>query len=67
MLKNTIINPFQESFMSMIEPMTFGNQQVSISNMYVTSDLVLLAIIIGKHFTSAEYSVLNASHILIYS
>ena len=54
MLKNTMINTFQESFMSMIEPMTFGNQQVSISNMYVTSDLVLLAIIIGKHFTSAE-------------
>ena len=53
-LKNTMNNTFQESFMSMLEPMTFDNQQVSISNMYVTSDLVLLAILIGKHFTSAK-------------
>ena len=35
-LKNTIIDKLQKSFILMLEPMSFDNEQVSISNTYVS-------------------------------
>ena len=35
-LKNTIIDKLQKSFIIMLEPMSFDNKQVSISNTYVS-------------------------------
>ena len=53
-LKNTIIEKLQESFMLILDPIRFNNHQVSIENLYVTSDLAFLIILLGKEFSSAK-------------
>ena len=53
-LKNTIIEKLQESFMLVLDPIRIDNHQVSIENLYVTSDLAFLIILLGKEFSSAK-------------
>ena len=47
-LKNTIITDHGESIKSLNESMTFNNQQLSSSYIYVTGDLAFLVILLGK-------------------
>ena len=47
-LKNTIIEKLQESFMLMLYPIKIDNHHVSIDNLYVTDDLAFLVILWGK-------------------
>ena len=49
-LKNTIIETFQESFMLMLDPIKINNHQTSIDKLYVTSDFEFLIILLGKEF-----------------
>ena len=64
-LQNTIIDKLQESFVLMLEHMTLDNQQVSISNIYITGDLVFFVIILDKELFSPKWCF-NVSYILKY-
>ena len=48
----TIKNLIIEKLYDLFKPMTFDNQQLPITNIYVTGDLVFLFILLGKE----EYS-----------
>ena len=39
-LKNTIVDKLKESFMLMLEPITFDSQHVFVSNIYVIGELI---------------------------
>ena len=54
-LKNTIIDKLQDSFMLMLDPITTENHHVSIDNLYVTGDLASLVILLGKEFLSPKW------------
>ena len=41
--------------MLMLERIKFDNQHISISNIYVTSDLEFLVILLGKEFDSPKW------------
>ena len=41
--------------MLILEPITFDNHEVCISNMHVTSDLAFLIILLGKAFPSPKW------------
>ena len=47
-LNNTIIKDLGNSIHLFNESMSFNNQQLSSSNIYVTGDLVFLVILLGK-------------------
>ena len=47
-LKNTIIKDLGDSINSLNESISFNNQQLSTSNIYVTGDLTILVILLGK-------------------
>ena len=47
-LKNTIIKDLGDSINLLNESMLFNNQQLSPCNIYVTSDLAFLVILLGK-------------------
>ena len=64
-LQNTIIDKLQGSFVLMLEHMTLDNQQVSISNIYITGDLVFFVIILDKELFSPKWCF-NISYILKY-
>ena len=53
-LKNTIIYKLQELSMSMLEPMAFDNQHVSVSNIYVTGNLTFSVILLSKKNASPK-------------
>ena len=53
-LKKSIIEKLEESFKLMVESVTFDNQQLSISNIYVTSDLASLVTLLGKELSSPK-------------
>ena len=42
--------------MLILEPITFDNHQVTISNIYVTDGLVFLVIVLDKEFSSPKWS-----------
>ena len=65
-LQDTRINKLQQSFKLMLEPMTFVNQQLSISNIYVTDDLAFLVILLGKVFSSSKRCMKCKSYIKIW-
>ena len=54
-LKNTIIGKLQESFKLMLKTISIDNHQLSIDNLYVTSDLEFLVILLGKEFSSPKW------------
>ena len=54
-LKNTIIDKLQDSFKLILDPVTIDNYQVYINNLYVTSDLTCLVILLGKAFSSPKW------------
>ena len=56
-LKNTIIKDIGDSINSLNESMTFNNQQLSSSNIYVTGDLVFLVILLGKEHSSPHWCI----------
>ena len=62
-LKNTMIKDLGDSINSLNESMSFNNQQLSSSNIYVTGDLAFLVILLGKEHSSPLIGVLNASHL----
>ena len=41
--------------MLMLEPIIINNHQVSIDNLYVTRDLEVLVIVLGKEFSSPKW------------
>ena len=47
-LKNAMIKDLGDSINSFNESMSFNNQQLSSSNIYVTGDLAFLVILLGK-------------------
>ena len=51
-LENTIIKDLVDSINSLNESMTFNNQQLFSSNIYVTGDLAFLVILLGKEHSS---------------
>ena len=61
-LKNTIIKDLEESINSLHESMTFNNQQLSSSTIYLTGDLAFLVILLEKEHSS-PIGVLNASQL----
>ena len=65
-LQDTRINKLQQLFKLMLEPMTFVNQQLSISNIYVTDDLAFLVILLGKAFSSSKRCMKCKSYIKIW-
>ena len=56
-LKNTIIKDFSDSINSLNESMSFNNQQLSTSNIYVTVDLACLVILLGKEHSSLHWCI----------
>ena len=56
-LKNTMIKDLGESINSLNESMTFNNQQLSSSNIYVTCDLAFLVILLGKEHASTHWCI----------
>ena len=56
-LKNTIIKDLGDSINSLNEEMTFNNQQLSSSNIYVTGDLACLVILLGKEHSSPHWCI----------
>ena len=56
-LKNTIIKDLGDSINSLNEEMTFNNQQLSSSNIYVTGDLAFLVILLGKEHSSPHWCI----------
>ena len=56
-LKNTIIKDIGDSINSLNESMSFNNQQLSISNIYVTGDLAFLVILLGKEHSSPHWCI----------
>ena len=56
-LKNTIIVKLQESFKSILVLMTFDNQQLYISNIYITGDLNCLAILFCNDISSSKQCI----------
>ena len=54
-LKNTIIKDLGDSINFLNESMTFNNQQLSSSNIYVTGDLSFLVILLGKEHSSLHW------------
>ena len=65
-LQDTRINKLQQLFKLMLEPMTFVNQQLSISNISVTDDLAFLVILLGKAFSSPKRCMKCKSYIKIW-
>ena len=51
-LKNTIIKDIGDSINSLNESISFNNQQLSSSNVYVTGDLAFLVILLGKEHST---------------
>ena len=56
-LKNTIIKDLGDSINSLKEEMSFNNQQLSSSNIYVTGDLAFLVILLGKEHSSPHWCI----------
>ena len=56
-LKNIIIKVFGDSMKSLNESMTFNNQQLSSSNIYVTGDHAFLVILLGKDNSSPHWCI----------
>ena len=52
--KNTIVDKLQNSFKLILKAILIDNRQVSNDNIYVTSDLAFLVILLGKEFSSPE-------------
>ena len=65
-LKNTIIEKIQKSFMLMLEPIIINNHQVSIDNLYVTRDLAFLVILLGKAFPSPKWCFKCKLHLKVW-
>ena len=57
-LKNIMIKDLGESINSLNESMSFNNQQLSTSNIYVTGDLVFLVILLGKEHSSPRWCIM---------
>ena len=53
-LKSTITDNLQESFMSMLDSIKIENHQVSIDNIYVTGDLTFLVILLDKELSTPK-------------
>ena len=53
-LKNTILDKVQESFKLTLVSITIDNHQVYIDNIYVTSELAFLVILLGKECSSPK-------------
>ena len=56
-LKNTIIKDLGDSINLLNESMSFNNQQLYPSNIYVTDDLALLFILLGKEYSSPHWCI----------
>ena len=56
-LKSTIIKDLGNSINSLNESMSFNNQQLSSSNIYVTGDLAFLVILLGKEHSSPHWCI----------
>ena len=56
-IKYTIIKDLGNSINSLNESMTFKNQQLSSSNIYVTGDLTFLVILLGKEYSSHHWCI----------
>ena len=54
-LKNIIKDKLQESFKLMLDSIKIRNHHVSIDNIYITGDLVLLVILLGKDISSPKW------------
>ena len=55
--KNTIIKTLHDSFKLVLLSKTFNNQQLSITNIYVTSDLAFLVILLSKEYASPKWCI----------
>ena len=60
-LKNTIIKDLGNSIKLLNESMTFNNQQLSSSNIYVTGDLAFLVILLGKGHSFPHWRIKSKS------
>ena len=56
-LNKTIIKDLGDSINLLNESMSFDNQQLSSSNIYVTSDLVFLVILLGKEHSPPHWCI----------
>ena len=56
-LKNTIIKDPVDSINLLNESMSFNNQQLSLSNIYVTGDFVSLVILLGEEHSSPHWYI----------
>ena len=56
-LKNTIIKELGDSIKLLNESISFNNQQLSPSNIYVTGDLAFLVILLGKEHSSPHWCI----------
>ena len=54
-LKNTIIKDLGDSINSLNESISFYNQKISSSNIYVTGDLAFLVILLRKEHSSPHW------------
>ena len=55
--KNTIVKDLGDSLNLLNESMSFNNQQLSPSNIYVTGDLAFLVILLGKEHSSPDWCI----------
>ena len=56
-IENIIIKDLSDSINSLKEEMSFNNQQLSSSNIYVTGDLAFLVILLGKEHSSLHWYI----------
>ena len=56
-LKNTIIKDLGDLINSLNESMSFNNQQLSSSNIYVTGDLAFFVILLRKEHSSPHWCI----------
>ena len=56
-LKNIIIKDIGDSINLLNESMSFNNQQLSPSNIYVTGDLAFLVVLLGKEHSSPHWCI----------
>ena len=56
-LNNTIIKDLGDSINSLNESISFNNQQLSSSNIYVTGDHAFLVILLGKEHSSPHWCI----------
>ena len=56
-LKNIIIKDLGDSITLLNESISFNNQQLSPSNIYITGDLAFLVILLGKEHSSSHWCI----------